>query len=66
MIAALWHLVVACHWAVSAARDETVTHIHSQWAHSGATVAMYGAWLLDQPFSFTGHAVDLFRDRVQR
>ncbi len=25
---------------------------------------MYGAWLLDVPFSFTGHATDLFRDRV--
>ena len=25
---------------------------------------MYGAWLLGVPFSFTGHAVDLFRDRA--
>jgi glycosyltransferase involved in cell wall biosynthesis len=25
---------------------------------------MYGAWLLGVPFSFTGHASDLFRDRV--
>jgi glycosyltransferase involved in cell wall biosynthesis len=25
---------------------------------------MYGAWLLGVPFSFTGHATDLFRDRV--
>lgn len=24
---------------------------------------MYGAWLLGVPFGFTGHAVDLFRDR---
>jgi colanic acid/amylovoran biosynthesis glycosyltransferase len=24
---------------------------------------MYGGWLLDVPFSFTGHATDLFRDR---
>jgi glycosyltransferase involved in cell wall biosynthesis len=24
---------------------------------------MYGAWMLGVPFSFTGHAVDLFRDR---
>jgi colanic acid/amylovoran biosynthesis glycosyltransferase len=24
---------------------------------------MYGAWLLDVSFSFTGHATDLFRDR---
>ena len=25
---------------------------------------MYGAWLLGKSFSFTGHASDLFRDRV--
>ena len=25
---------------------------------------MYGAWLLGKSFSFTGHAADLFRDRV--
>ena len=25
---------------------------------------MYGAWLTGAPFSFTGHAADLFRDRV--
>ncbi len=25
---------------------------------------MFGAWLLGAPFSFTGHAADLFRDRV--
>lgn len=60
--AALWHLAVACHWA--AHRAEDVDHIHSQWIHSGGTVAMYGAWLLGKPFSFTGHAADLFRERV--
>jgi glycosyltransferase involved in cell wall biosynthesis len=25
---------------------------------------MYAAWLLDKPFSFTGHGTDLWRDRV--
>ena len=38
--------------------------IHAQWAHSCGTIGMYGAWLLGVPFSFTGHATDLFRDRV--
>jgi len=59
----LWHLAVACHWA-RMLRSQPVSLIHSQWAHSGATVAMYGAWLLGVPFSFTGHASDLFRDRA--
>ena len=59
----LWHLAAACHWAASL-RSETVSHIHSQWAHAGATVAMYGAQLLGRPWSFTGHAADLFRERA--
>ena len=25
---------------------------------------MYGAWLLGRPYSFTGHAADLFRNRA--
>lgn len=58
-----WHLLVACHWARQLAGEE-VSLIHSQWIHSGGTVAMYGAWLLGVPFSFTGHAADLFRDRA--
>jgi glycosyltransferase involved in cell wall biosynthesis len=62
-VAALAHLFVACHWARSL-RRENVSLIHAQWIQSSGTIAMYGAWLLDLPFSFTGHAVDLFRDRV--
>ena len=62
-VAAVAHFFVAAHWAITA-RRENIDHIHAQWAHSGCTVAMYGAWLLNRPFSFTGHAVDLFRQRV--
>lgn len=58
----VWHFMVACHWAAKMKGDK-VDHIHSQWIHSGGTVAMYGAWLLGKPFSFTGHAADLFRER---
>jgi colanic acid/amylovoran biosynthesis glycosyltransferase len=60
----LAHLAVACHGARALrGAAEPVSHIHSQWIHSCGTVAMYLAWLLDVPFSFTGHATDLFRDR---
>lgn len=59
----LWHLGVACHWAAGL-RAAPPAHIHSQWAHAGASVAMYGAALLGVPFSFTGHAADLFRERA--
>jgi glycosyltransferase involved in cell wall biosynthesis len=58
-----WHFLVACHWADGLDPNE-VSLIHSQWIHSGGSVAMYGAWLLGVPFSFTGHAADLFRDRA--
>lgn len=62
-IAAMAHLLVACHWA-RGLRREQVTHIHSQWAHSCATIGMYGARLLNKSFSFTGHGADVWRDRV--
>lgn len=63
-IVGIAHFLVACHWArCMRVRPESITHIHSQWIHSCGTIAMYGAWLLGVPFSFTGHATDLFRDR---
>ncbi len=62
-IAGIAHFFVACHWARTL-RQQEVSHIHSQWIHSCGTIGMYGAWLLDVPFSFTGHAADLFRDRA--
>lgn len=61
-IAGLAHFVVACMWARQL-RHQQVSLIHSQWIHSGGTIAMYAAWLLGKPFSFTGHAADLFRER---
>lgn len=66
-IAAIAHFFVACHWARGLRRrrrEEPIDLIHAHWIHSAGTVAMYGAWLLGVPFGFTGHAVDLFRDRV--
>lgn len=61
-IKTMWHFMVACHFARTL-RGEKVSHIHSQWIHSGGSVAMYGAWLLGVPYSFTGHAADIYRDR---
>lgn len=61
-IAGLAHFAVACLWARQL-RHQEVSLIHSQWIHSGGTITMYAAWLLGKPFSFTGHAADLFRER---
>ncbi|MCS7008510.1 MAG: glycosyltransferase family 4 protein [Chthoniobacterales bacterium] len=44
-------------------RQSAPTHIHAHFAHSSATIAMYAANALRIPFSFTGHAADLFRKR---
>ncbi len=64
-LAAFAHFFVACMWARRLRKSgENVSHIHAQWAFSSASIAMYGAWLLGVPFSFTGHAVDLTRQRV--
>lgn len=58
------HFLVACHYARTMRTGaEPVSHIHAQWINSSGTIAMYLAWLLDVPYSFTGHATDLFRDR---
>ena len=63
-IAGIAHFFVACHWARGLLnRGDPVSHIHSQWINSCGTIGMYGAWLLDVSFSFTGHAADLFRER---
>lgn len=37
--------------------------LHAHMAHVPATFAMYTARQLEIPFSFTGHAADIFRDR---
>lgn len=64
---ALWHFLVACWWAAELrgrSAAEPVSLIHSQWIHSGGTVGYFASWLLGVPFSFTGHAADLYRERV--
>ena len=41
-----------------------ITHIHAHMAHVPTTIAMYAAKQLGIPFSFTGHANDLFPNRT--
>jgi glycosyltransferase involved in cell wall biosynthesis len=43
--------------------DDGVAHIHCHFAHAPTTVGMYAAIQLQVPFSFTGHANDLFQRR---
>jgi colanic acid/amylovoran biosynthesis glycosyltransferase len=41
-------------------RKRGVRHIHCHFAHAPASVGMYAALQLNIPFSFTGHANDIF------
>ena len=45
-------------------RDGGTRHIHCHFAHAPASVGMYAAITLGVPFSFTGHANDLFQRRL--
>lgn len=45
------------------ARPQGVTRIHAHMAHVPTTIAMYAAGQLGIPFSFTGHANDIFPNR---
>jgi glycosyltransferase involved in cell wall biosynthesis len=45
-------------------RDRGVERIHCHFAHAPTTVGMYAARALGIPFSFTGHANDLFQRRA--
>lgn len=45
-------------------RRANVQHLHCHFAHAATTVGMYAARQLGVPFSFTGHANDLFQRRA--
>ncbi len=42
-------------------RGEPVTHMHAHFAHRTTTVTWWAAHLLHLPFSFTGHAKDIYQ-----
>jgi poly-beta-1,6-N-acetyl-D-glucosamine synthase len=44
--------------------SDGVSHIHCHFAHAPTTIGMYAAMQLGVPFSFTGHANDLFQRRA--
>jgi glycosyltransferase involved in cell wall biosynthesis len=45
-------------------RHAGVQHVHCHFAHAPTTVGMYAARQLGVPFSFTGHANDIFQRRA--
>lgn len=61
----LWRFTQAAFIAAEAKRLG-LAHLHVHFAHHPTTVAMYASLLSGIPFSFTAHAMDLFRRRVNR
>jgi glycosyltransferase involved in cell wall biosynthesis len=45
-------------------RSAGIRHIHCHFAHAPTTIGMYAAQHVGVPFSFTGHANDLFQRRA--
>jgi colanic acid/amylovoran biosynthesis glycosyltransferase len=61
----LWRFLQAGYIA-NEARRLKVTHIHAQFANHPTTVAMLASRLAGIPYSFTAHAMDLFKAQVDR
>ncbi len=67
----LWHFAVGCLMA-RMVQKQKAQHIHANFAHHPTSIAMYAALLSGIPFSFVGHAHDLFmsgsalREKVSR
>jgi glycosyltransferase involved in cell wall biosynthesis len=54
-------LLLAVGLADRVRRDGDVAHLHAHFAHRTTTVTWLAAMLLGLPFSFTGHAKDIYR-----
>lgn len=52
-------------WAAQWALDHGVTHVHGGWATYPATAAMTIAGIAGLPWSFSGHAHDIYLDTTQ-
>ncbi|MEM8875463.1 MAG: glycosyltransferase family 4 protein [Planctomycetota bacterium] len=53
----------AGHRLAANLQERGIAHLHAHFAHAPATVAMYAAARIGIPWSFTGHANDLFQRR---
>ena len=61
----VWRFFQAAFVAERAARSK-ITHFHAHFASRPANVARLAAALLQIPYSFTAHAVDIFKEPVDR
>ncbi|QLA17159.1 glycosyltransferase family 4 protein [Desulfolutivibrio sulfoxidireducens] len=61
--ASLKHLLQAGYLLQDPASDPPAAHFHAHFAHSPGSVARYAAMLTGLPFSFTGHAKDVYTQK---
>ena len=47
-------------WLCDKLAESGITHLHAHFAHDPASMAHWASQLLDIPFSFTGHAKDIY------
>ncbi|WP_027361704.1 glycosyltransferase [Halodesulfovibrio aestuarii] len=59
------HFMQACVVANNI-ESKNITHLHSHFAHTPTSVAMYAAKLATIPFSFTAHAKDIYTQHPKR
>ncbi len=60
------HLLQGCFLANLLHHSPEVIHLHAHFAHSPTSVALFGSILARVPFSFTGHAKDIYtQNRAQ-
>jgi glycosyltransferase involved in cell wall biosynthesis len=71
--ATLKHLFQAGYLVHHLLPGRGIMHLHAHFAHSPASVAMYASRLSGLPFSFTGHAKDIYtsdprqlREKIER
>ncbi|NMC49496.1 MAG: glycosyltransferase family 4 protein [Desulfovibrio sp.] len=61
--ASLKHLLQAGYLLQDPKSDPPAAHFHAHFAHSPGSVARYAAMLTGLPFSFTGHAKDVYTQK---
>ena len=63
--ALLWRVFQGAYVA-NHARRLKVTHLHSHFANRPTSVAFFAAMIMNIPYSFTAHAADIFRTRMDQ
>ena len=60
------HLLQGCFLANLLTSAPEVVHLHAHFAHSPTSVALFGSLLSGIPFSFTGHAKDIYTQNPEQ